>query len=465
MQKKISKENHTIKNTKIKVFQVPVSLEYSEESIFISDNGNIKYSKEDNELVNKAIKSHQNGRLSEASKSYQYLINKNLNDPRIFSNYGAILKSLGKFKEAEFYFRKAISIQPNFSDAYNNLGSIMMDLNRLHEAELYIRKSIQLKPNNPEALSNMGNILNNLGKTKEAKIFVNKAIELNPNHAMAYSNLGGILMNLGKLKNAELSIRKAIELNPNLPEAYNNLGNILKDIGRLEESEKFQIKAIEMRTDYAKAYFDLSTLQYSNNNLTWKNRLFSRKILANKPLKDKVDIYFARANVLHKEKDFINSGKHLVLANKYKLDLKPSNYDFLIKNSKDLFIESCEEDENKNYLVQNNDLQNIFIVGMPRSGSTLLESIISMNIDVEDLGETDLLRESYMEWKKIKKANNKSTLYDIYYKNVNTNQSELRIKTNKNLYNYQYVGIIAKYIPNARIIHCYRNPLDNIVSI
>ena len=99
---------------------------------------------------------------------------------------------------------------------------------------------------------------------------------------------------------------------------------------------------------------------------------------------------------------------------------------------------------------------------MPRSGSTLVESILSMNSAVYDLGEINILEESFLEQKKI---DQELILADIYWKKVSKYTNKYNIITNKFLYNYQYAGIISKGIPNSKIIHCYRNPLDNILSI
>ena len=98
---------------------------------------------------------------------------------------------------------------------------------------------------------------------------------------------------------------------------------------------------------------------------------------------------------------------------------------------------------------------------MPRSGSTLLESILSMNNDVYDLGEINILEESFLE---SKESNKELNLADLYERKVK-DKTNLKITTNKYLYNYQYAGVIAKNIPNSKIIHCIRNPLDNILSI
>ena len=104
----------------------------------------------------------------------------------------------------------------------------------------------------------------------------------------------------------------------------------------------------------------------------------------------------------------------------------------------------------------------IFIVGLPRCGSTLVESIISMNSKVKDLGEINIFEEAFNEFRK---ANQYSHIAKSYREKMRIHNNKTKITTNKWLYNYQYSGIIAKTIPNAKIIHCYRNPLDNILSI
>ena len=181
-------------------------------------NKNSKYSKE--EIIDKAFRLHSQGKISEASNYYQYLINQGYGDHIIFSNYGAILQSLGKLKEAEFLYRKAIELKPDFANANANLGNILRDLGELKEAELFTRKAIQLKPDFANAHLNLGIILKDFGKLQEAELFTRKAIELRPDLANAHYNLGGILQDLGNLKEAELFTRKAIELKPNYVSAH-----------------------------------------------------------------------------------------------------------------------------------------------------------------------------------------------------------------------------------------------------
>ena len=298
------------------------------------------------------------------------------------------------------------------------------------------------------------------GNISEAEAFYQIFLNRGFSDARVNSNLGQIYRDKGNLKDAELSTRKAIELNPDSANAYSNLGSILKDLGKLEAAELSCRKAIELNPDLAIAFYSLSTLKLSNKKTIWRDQLFSKNLLNNQLDKDQVNIYFARANILHKESNYKESSKYLQLANNLKQKLNPYNVESIFNKSKKLLFELNKKVESEKELT--NCPQSIFIVGMPRSGSTLLESILSMNNNVDDLGEINILEESFLNWKK---PEQELTLAELYLQKINIYCKKLRTTTNKWLYNYLYTGIIAKHIPNAKIIHCYRNPLDNILSI
>ena len=121
-----------------------------------SKNKKIKNLKEDNlkkQIIYNASKYHSEGNIAEATKYYQFFIG--FKDFRVFSNYGLILISLGKLKEAELSFRKAIALKPNLAEAHSNLGNVLRNLGKLKEAELSLRKAISLKPDFAEAHSNL----------------------------------------------------------------------------------------------------------------------------------------------------------------------------------------------------------------------------------------------------------------------------------------------------------------------
>jgi len=130
------------------------------------------------QIINQAFKFHSQGNILEAAKYYQYFINQGFSDHRVFSNYGIILKILGKLKEAELSTRKAIEINPDYAEAYSNLGIILRDFGKLKEAEISYRKAIEIKPDYADAHYNLGNILCDLGKLKEARLCSEKVMSL-----------------------------------------------------------------------------------------------------------------------------------------------------------------------------------------------------------------------------------------------------------------------------------------------
>ena len=458
-------------------------------------NGNIKQNKLlQEEIIDKAIRFHLKGNINEAYKLYQKCIKFGSLDPYLFSNYGIILKGLGKLKESEQALRKAIKLKPEFPEAYSNLGSVLRDIGSLGESEKALRKAIELKPELPEAHLNLGNVLRDIGSLSESEKAFLKAIDLNPEYAEAFSNLGNVLReignpikaekvlnkaiklnpkfatsyfnlsnvfrDLGKLQESEKALRKAIDLNPQYAKAYANLGNLLRDLGNLQESEKALLKAIDLNPQFAKAYYSLSIFRASEETKIVYEKLFSEEILHNKTDEEKIDIYFARANFLHQEKKYEGSTNFLDLANNLQKTIKASNLDSIIQKSQ--YLLEISERQNMNNIEKINLPETIFIVGMPRSGSTLLESILDMNEDVFGLGETTILDDLFQ---KIEESNNLSNLAEQYTIKSQELSKNKKITINKNLYNYQYAGIISKYITNAKIINCVRNPLDNILSI
>ena len=229
---KQSSDKEKKKISEVKTFPVSLPLKENEENLTINTNTSAKPSKE--QLIKQAINFHLEGNISEASKLYQYFINQDFSDHRVFSNYGVILKNLGKLKEAAFLYRKAIALKPNFAEGHSNLGNILRDLGNLEEAELSTRKAIALKPDYAEAHSNLGNILNDLGKLQEAEISYLKAIEFDPENSSINENLINLLT---------IYEPKIINSNPLyvINEAFRNLSLRKQDNSIISDEEVVQL--------------------------------------------------------------------------------------------------------------------------------------------------------------------------------------------------------------------------------
>ena len=270
----------------LQIFPVPFSLEEAKENINIITNSSSKKLQTSLEgKLNQAFKYHLKGNIAEAKKSYLFCINKGLKDPRIFSNYGTILKEEGDLPAAETYFHKAIKIRPNFAEAHCNLGNLLRELDKLEEAEIFTRKAIKINPNYAIANYNLGNILKDLERIEEAENFTRKAIKIDPNFAEAYFSLGSIyidkaikLEDNSKFKIAKDYIYKAIKLKPNLHDAHIQIGAINLELGELKEAELSILKAIEIKPNIAISYLNLGNIYRKKGNLKKAEILYLKAI-------------------------------------------------------------------------------------------------------------------------------------------------------------------------------------------
>ena len=413
-------------------------------------------------LSNYGVICMNTGRIDKAKSLLKLAIKKFPEKAEAYNNLGSIYKSENNLKEALICFNKAISLKDNYIAAHYNLSSLYIDQKNVKQAYIHAQKTINLEQNHAEAYVNMGKIERLKGNLDKSKIYLLKAIRIDKNLAIAHLNLGGLLREQNKVEEAEIATKEAIKLN-NSSDAHYNLSGILIEQGKLKEAEDHLYKSIKNEKNRMDAFFLLSNLIDIKKDDELVKELFKiepKELNARK----KINYYFTLANYYHKEKNFTEASKNLVLANNLKLKNHPSEAKQIIQRATGC-MSLTQKLNPKIFNIENKTLK-IFIVGMPRCGSTLLESILSMNREIYDLGETNILQTSVDEWVKELKQNKKSDLSNIYEnKTAKITTNRKLITTDKQLYNYVYSGLIAHKIRGAKIIHCKRNPLDNILSI
>ena len=235
-----------------------------------------------------------------------------------------------------------------------------------------------------------------------------------------------------------------------------NLGIMYRNLGLIELSIKTHLEILLDDQLNSNSYYELSTMYNFSNHDEQLKTLLNLKIENLSP-KEKIYFCFSKSNVYHNNKDYKKSAYFLKIANDEKLKIQPS--DLKRKLNTGEYFRNLEIDQNLNFERVKDSNQYVFIVGMPRCGSTLLESILSLNPEVKDLGEVPFLEES------LQKSNDLLEVRQLYKEKVMLVNSKQQIFTDKNLFNFLYCPIIYKFFPNAKIIHCIRNPLDNILSI
>ncbi len=415
-------------------------------------------------LQRSAINHHARGDLANAEKDYREAIKTGYSHHTIFTNLGVICKNSGRSEEAISLYKKAIDISPNHPDAYTNLGNLYEILGILDQALASTLKSLELKTDNPTAHMNLGLIYQDLGRLDQALASTLKSLELKPDNPDAQMNLGGIYKDLGNLDQALASALKSLELEPKRSDALCKLGLIKMALGQTKEARKDLFDAIACDTQECEAYRALSGMIETTEEA--EELIESIKLVKTSHLtpRRRSFIEFALSNCFHKIKNYDQASKHLQLANKNKLIASASNADTLqqaIANTLSRFDPAEATTINANC-----GKNRIFIVGMPRSGSTLLETILSMNPDIKELGESSSLRKAITKIKQQEGcSSDRQSLDELYSQMEPINDAHIKYIVDKNLYNFIYINWITAHMPAAKIIHCRRNPMDNILSM
>ena len=396
------------------------------------------------QIINKAIEFHIQGNINEATRYYKYLIEKDIADNNVFSNYGAILQSQGKLKEAEISYRKAIKLDPNFANAYSNLGIILQDMGILKEAEISYRKAIELNPNFANAHLNLGNLLIDIGKLKEAEIFYRKAIVLDPNLAEAFFNLFLHYDKINDLKKLEESLQ----------EFRNNVcitNELLLFQSRLSFRNKEYRAARKLINNISNQW--LEKIKNNQEIRYWSYKAF---------IEDKLENYDIAYACFKKSQDDSSYAK---FRKEFYLDHIDSYRKSIIN-----------KDINLNYFNDGiDDSKIVFLIGFPRSGTTLLNLILESHPDIEVMEEKPLI-EIIEKFVKNKFNLNFENIFNLskadliflrqqYFKLLREyNSNDAKLMIDKLPLHTVCIPLINLIFPNSKIIFTYRNPYDTVLS-
>ena len=412
--------------------------------------------------LNNLIEHCQNRRFSEAETLAKSITLEFPKHQFAWKVLGVILIQLGKSSEALKFNEAAVSLSPNDPEAHNNLGVTLNNLGKLEEAEKSYKQAIKFKPDYAEAHNNLGCTLQDLGRIEESETSFRKVILLKPDYAEAYNNLGGALQDLGRIEESETSFRKVILLKPDFAEAHYNLGCTLQDLGRIEESETSFRKAILLKPDFAEAHRIITMTKkfYSMD----EQYLKMKELYINKDTsKEKLcHINFALAKACDDLGDFEQAFTHYREGNQ----IRKNHLNYDISQDIDLFnqLKKNYPEIKKNIQepeIFKNKLTPIFIIGMPRSGTTLVEQIISSHSEVTGAGELPFASDFGKEIAQGLSKSNIDRLHEFRKKYVTQLQNFSNYKsivTDKMPLNFLYIGLLTAIFPNAKIVHVNRNP-------
>ena len=454
------------------------------------------------------------GKLDESLDCLRRVVAINPNNAESRNNLGNTLKRLGHLGEARREYDAALAINPQYSEAHSNLANLLNELGEIEQAAVAARRAIDISPRNADAYLNAAAIALAARRQDEAMRWINQILGFAPNHAGALAARAGILRDTDDLPEAERSARAAVAAAPENGEALETLAQVLQATGRDEESLAMFDRAIatphpqpdspllskavllmEMgRTAESMAIYDRLLEIRPDSAKAWFNRCEMKTFAAGDPDIDRMEgllaaarprglgssyemlMHFALGKAWMDAGDADRAFAHFDAGNR----LKRATIDFDGAATRD-WMASIGRTFSSALLERFAGAGDpsevpVFLVGMPRSGTTLIEQILASHPDVYGAGELktmqalvdgvrpDLRGRGYPAMVDEFRREDFAELGRRYLARVLPLASGRRRIVDKMPANFLHVGLIALALPRARIIHCRRDPVDTCLS-
>jgi tetratricopeptide (TPR) repeat protein len=400
--------------------------------------------------------------------------------PEAYNNLGTVLQQDGKLEEAEHAFRKAIQHSPKYVEAHNNLASLYAAQKKEVEALRILGDALKFAPNNPQTLLTTARIQLRRNNHVAAEQAARLVLREDADHSEALTVLGQVLHETDRYEEALEVLERAVTANPESPEALNFYGIALKSVGRLDEARDYILRSLKLNDEMFGAYANLNDLvDFSKGE---GEQLFERMDAIFASAKDPntepfLALHFAYAKALEDRGEHERALDHYITGGRMKraqLDYDEAETFGFFDAIRAQFPRGCFDSSDYAGI---SDERPVFIIGMPRSGSTLVEQILSSHPEVHGAGEVKYLsqalgqlRDRFPSLPKFPQMMGKVTPAQLhivasnYLAALTGGAGDAKRVTDKLLTNYFFVGVLHRLFPKARFVHTLRDPVDTCLS-
>jgi tetratricopeptide (TPR) repeat protein len=427
---------------------------------------------------NRGLTLHELKRFEAALASYDRALALRPDYAEALSNRGVTLHEIKRFEEALASYDRAVSLRPDYATALASRGLTLQGLMRLEEALASYDRALAIRPDYPEAHNNRGVTLHELERFEEALASYDGALAVRPDYAEALSNRGNTLKELRRFDDALASYEHALTVRPDYAETHYNLGITLMEVGRLSAASAALEQAIELapfKVKYRRALGEVTRFVTGDTHLSALEKLAKEDTTLS--IDDRIDLHFALAKAyedLDRHAEAFREWRDGNAIKRRQITYNEANMLGMLNRTRAVFTaELIRARQN----VGNPSSVPVFIVGMMRSGSTLVEQILASHPQVFGGGE---LKHFGAAVKRIPTTPGGSVTFPELvlgmtgddYTNLGTRylaETERSAPgathvTDKMLENFIFAGLIHLALPNAPIIHTVRDPVDTCLS-
>ena len=418
-----------------------------------------------------------NNMLPEAEERFKKALSFNNNDKVILNNYAALLQKTGKIDLAIDLYKQSINVDEQYPISQYNLADLYLSINDYEAALKLFDNVVKLRPDYLEAIIGQGRCYQKRGANLHALTIYEKAVAMDTSLVYVYIYMAQTLSSLSRFDEALNSLRTAIKLDPENIETLCAIATIYENRDEFDKAEEIIRPLLISAPEHYDVVMAYASLCKKLNECESAVSLIN-KIVNDKSISDllKAPLHFKAGKILDETKQYDDAFQHYSLANEY----QNFSYDEKIitrsyENITNLFSISTIDTLPKSMIKSDAP---IFIVGMPRSGTTLVEQIISSLPEVYGAGELPYLftlsrqiagnfaagNECITNFKNLDQQH-LNALTEQYLQSTLNNTKNESYFTDKMPHNFTMIGLINVLFPDSKIIHCQRNPIDNCLSI
>lgn len=424
-------------------------------------------------LLRAALERHKKGEIEAAYRVYRAVLDSLPDHPTALHYLGLIAQQTGHSAQAVDLLRRSIRLDPKDPRAYNHLGQIVLGQGQQKEAIACFEKGIEVDPRHIDSINNLANVLAQNGERARAITLYRRALELDPRTINSTYNLANALKDDFAYDEALELFLRALEIDPDHVPSHHNLGVLLEQKGRFEEAIEHYQAVRALQPAHVKSLANLISIRsYRPDEQTVKaaeQRLHAGNIADD----DLIKLHHGLGKYYDRRKRFDEAFSHFAAAKATVRKLSGPFDEQAVASHFDRIIETFSAEYFASLPQGGSDSQRpVFIVGMPRSGTTLTEQILASHPAIFGAGELqgipDIARSLRPEYPQKLRQMDASAIAELAHRYLASIESlapaeALRV-TDKLPVNFTHLGLIATLFPNARVIHCRRDPMDSGLS-